>query len=115
MKTWGLWQKITTGIISTLAALAAVYGAFEWIDNFVDEAEAGEMLNREANTRELGDLSTQVQIINIRLDFFYGEADYRDLTMREQNQVKTLEAELAVLAARSKYLQCSQSGLQAVC
>lgn len=116
LQAWTLWQKVTAGIISTFAAIAAIYGAFVWVDNFVlDEAEAGEILQRQSNvitaesySRESGDLEIQMELVDIQLEFFYNEAEYRELDKREENTVLSLEREKIVLGRRLHYIACLQ-------
>jgi hypothetical protein len=116
LQTWKLWQKITTGIVSTFAAIAAVYGAVSWIDGYVlDEAEAGEVLKQqsaiilsESYNRESGDLDLQMELVDLRLEFFYDEAEYRELSRWEENQVLSLEREKTVLGRRLHYIACLQ-------
>ncbi len=123
LQTWKLWQKITTGIVSTAAAVASVYGFTVWVDNYVfDEAEAGEMameqlqvqksqsktILAESYNREAGDLELQMDLVDVRLGFYYSEAEYRELDRREDNLVESLEREKVVLGRRLHYLACLQ-------
>ena len=123
LQTWKLWQKITTGIISTAAAVAAVFGFVTWIDSYVfDEAEAGEMAEEqlsaqkeqsetilaESYNREFGDLQIKVEILEIQLEYFYEEEEYRELNTREKNQVTALEREKGLWGRRLHYIACLQ-------
>ena len=113
---WSLWQKITAGVTSTVAAVAAVYGSVVFINDFVfDEVEAGEYIELEQSknmsesyAREKGDLNTQYQIITLELNFLERESDSRRLTVSEGNRMKALLAKQAVLVNRIQVINCIQ-------
>ncbi len=110
ISTWNVWQKITTGIVSTVAAISAIYGAVVAVDNYVlSEAEAGELIekqNLEALTRDLKDAQLEMEIIDVRLDYYESESDYRDLSQREKNDIVALQRERELWGRQVHYTAC---------